>query len=123
LPKPFDPIYDIHTGAVEMDTNTLRAQIGIGALMTVGARKLIATPNSLEMTVSLHPRLEDGTRSRAARNMELKVTLGGDDLYRISVRYKARGGTEVLTHWELDRLFGPDLPWIFVALDSGTESR
>lgn len=123
MPKPFDPAHDIHANAVEMDAAVLRAQIGVGALMTVGARKLIATPASLAMTVSLHPWLEDGSRTRAARNMQLKITLGADDLYRISARYKARGGAQMLTHWELDRLFGPDLPYIFVALDSGAESR
>lgn len=115
---------DIHSDAVSIDVNLLRDQIGLGVLWTVGARNLVNHDHkALSMTASIHPRIKDGRRGSSARNMEIRVTLGFDDLYRVSVRYPARGTKETITHWEMDGIYAEDLARIFVSLDSGTESR
>jgi hypothetical protein len=117
-------ITDIHADAAPLSFKTLRNQIGLGALMTVGARHFVLHDEAVvSMTASIHPRIKDGRRGSSARNMEIRVSLGFDDLYRISVRYPARGTKEIITHWEMDGIYNDDLARIFVSLDSGTESR
>lgn len=117
-------VTDIHADAAPMHFKTMRNQIGTGALMTVGARNFVILDDAIvTMTASIHPRIKNGRRGQAARNMEIRVSLGFDDLYRISVRYPARSTKEIITHWEMDGIYGDDLARIFVSLDSGTESR
>lgn len=109
-----------------MSTNiatTIKSQIGVGSLMSVGASGFIAqsddsaTPG-LGFTARLHPYTKTGNRSTAARKMTVWVNLTADDLYRVRVRY---GKYSEHTHFETDGIYADQLPRLILSLDSGTE--
>lgn len=112
----------IHTDRVALDTTTLKAQITIGGLMTVGASDLVHATDALIMKARIHPRKADGARAARPRVMDIMITLSWDDTYSVSVTYRdARKG--IVTHWEMEGLYGDSMARVFLSLDSGTESR
>lgn len=113
----------LHQDPRPMDARLTLAQITKGCLWSVGASDIRMFSDAVLFKARIHPRRQDGKRASAARVMDVQITLGGDDLYRVSVRYFVKASLQTVTHWEGTGIYGEDMARLFLSFDSGTESR
>lgn len=102
--------------------HTIRSQIGLNALMLLGASKLqyrIVQPG-LSFTARILPFNKDGKRSSAPKLMQVMITLHAGDLYDVSVTYVHRG--EEKTHLKVTDVAADELTRLMLALDYDGES-
>lgn len=103
-----------------MDARTALAQCSRGALWTVGASDIELYTDCLQFKARIHPRRQDGTRASRARVMRVRIELTPADLYRVTVGYLSK--CDWIEHFQVEGIYGEDLPRLLVSLDSGTES-
>lgn len=102
--------------------NTIRQQITVGVLMSLGATDLMA-----DRTHTTAPEHYDALTFRArilpsktarARIMRVKVTLDPSDTYSIKVTYPKRGNAfEEITHFEAEDVYCDQLARTLLKLD------
>lgn len=98
---------------------TIRSQIGVMSLMTLGAHDLRQGTDAsgnpgLTFAAIILPMEADGTRASEPVEMQVQVTLNGVDLYDVLVAYLSDG---VKTHYEADDVDCGSLPRLMLALD------
>lgn len=99
---------------------TIRDQIGVYGLMTLGASQLHYFKNSvgepgLTFTARILPFTKSGARSSRPAKMRVDVVLSCMDLYDVTVVRHTRGEREV--HFRGEGLDASDLQTLMVALD------
>lgn len=94
---------------------TIKNQIGIGSLMTLGAHALREDCNGRALTFKalILPFRKDGSRGTRARKMEVSVLLQEDDTYSVAV-YDL---TNLNQHYSRDDVYAHELPRLMLALD------
>ena len=119
------------TSETAATAHTIRQQIGLGALMSLGARDFRhgnvaairgAKPlPSLIFNATILPMTKNGKRSTAPRAMQVIVSHNPADYYDIRVTYNQRGdkyGCEpAVVHYEADDVDAFTLPRVLLALD------
>lgn len=104
---------------------TIRKQIEIGVLMTLGASELrhgyVNGLPSLLFTVRVFPFNHAGKRIRKARKMELAVQLTSWDDYTISVTYPNKG--LVVMHELIEHVYVDSLNRTLFAIDSDKDKE
>lgn len=103
--------------------NTIREQITVGVLMSLGATDLMAdrghtkTPEPFD-ALTFRARILPNKTS-AARVMRVKVTLDPSDTYSIRVTYPKRGKPfEEVVHYETSDVYCDQLARTLLALDN-----
>jgi hypothetical protein len=101
--------------------DTIRQQIGVGVLMSLGASDLMADRVHVKAphydTLTFRARILDKQHNK--RVMRVRVTLDPSDTYSIKVTYPKRGDkfTEVV-HYEASDVYNDSLASVLLALDS-----
>jgi len=101
--------------------DTIRQQIGVGVLMSLGATDLMADRVHVKApeydTLTFRARILDKQHNK--RIMRVRVILDPSDTYSIKVTYPKRGDkfTEV-THYEASDVYNDNLASVLLALDS-----
>ena len=104
-----------------MDAKLALQQCSHGALWSVGASDIELYTDCLQFKARIHPWLKDGRRAGRARVMKVRIELTPADLYRITVGYLDR--CEWKEHFQVEGIYGDDLPRLVLDLDRGRESR
>lgn len=100
--------------------NTIRQQIGVGVLMSLGASDLMA--DRVHVKAPLYDTLTFRARiltrdTHQKRIMRVRVVLDPSDTYSITVTYPKRGSTEEVVHYEAEMVYFDQLPRLLLALD------
>ena len=101
---------------------TIRRQIEVGVLFSLGARQFAAISTSggvkpaLAFNATILPYRKDGSRGTGARTMLVEVALNALDLYDITVTYRNRG--ELVTHESIENVDAFSLSRVLLSLDS-----
>jgi hypothetical protein len=101
--------------------DTIRSQIGVGVLMSLGASDLLAdrvhVPKPRYDTLQFNARILD--KSKRKRVMKVRVVLDPSDTYSIKVTYPERGNPfQEVVHYEVDDVYCDQLAEILLRLDS-----
>lgn len=99
--------------------DTIRRQIGVGVLMSLGASDLMAdrvhVKPPLFDTLTFRARILDDKHRK--RVMRVRVVLDPSDTYSIMVTYPKRGSTEEVVHYEADDVYNDQLAELLLRLD------
>jgi hypothetical protein len=100
--------------------DTIRKQIGVGVLMSLGASDLVADREHVKAplydTLTFRARILD--KNHRKRVMRVRVVLDPSDTYSITVTYpKAGNPLETITHYEVDDIYNDQLAEILLRLD------
>jgi hypothetical protein len=95
-------------------TQTIRAQIGVGTFMSLGAGDLTILPEGLRFTARIKSFNSAGLRG-AVRRMFVDVTLNGLDLYDVRVTWIK--GLDIVDHYVKTDVPVESLSRILLALD------
>lgn len=100
--------------------DTIRSQIGVGVLMSLGASDLMADREHVQKplydTLVFRARILD--KSKRKRVMRVRVVLDPSDTYSIKVTYPQRGNpTEEVVHYEVDDVYFDQLAEVLLRLD------
>lgn len=102
---------------------TIRAQIGPGVLMSLGAHKLGHYHNDhqhqLVFAARVLPFNAAGKRLETPRIMRIIVTLTARDDYEIAVDYSRKG--QVVRHFHQTGVYAEQLPHVLLGVDSDHE--
>jgi len=99
---------------------TIRQQIGLGSLMSLGMHQPAAlTANSEEVGFTFLARIlpftKSGRRGASPRVMRVCITVNGSDLYDVEVTYIAR--RQSVTHYEAVNVGAERISTLILALD------
>ncbi len=100
--------------------DTIRSQIGVGVLMSLGASDLMAdrvhVKPPLYDTLTFRARILDAQHRK--RVMRVRVVLDPSDTYSIKVTYPKRGDPfEEVVHFEVDDIYNDQLAEVLLRLD------
>ncbi len=99
--------------------NTIREQITVGVLMSLGATDLMAdrehVPAPLHDALTFRARIL--TKTHQKRIMCVRVVLDPSDTYSIKVTYPKRGSTELVVHYAAEGVYCDQLARTLLALD------
>lgn len=93
----------------------IRKRIGLGVLMSVGARNLRDGEDSLTFEATILPFDDNGIRSERPRKMTVTVIEHSVETFGVYVSYESRGVT--VTHFQSDRIPAARLSRTLLALD------
>jgi hypothetical protein len=99
---------------------TIRKQITVGVLMSLGASDLMADREHVKPplydTLTFRARILDKNKNK--RVMRVRVVLDPSDTYSIKVTYPKRGDrTTEIVHYEVDGIYNDQLAEVLLRLD------
>lgn len=99
--------------------DTIRRQITVGVLMSLGASDLMADREHVKAplydTLVFRARILDKNHNK--RIMRVRVVLDPSDTYSIKVTYPKRGTREEVVHFEVDDIYNDQLAAVLLRLD------
>lgn len=99
--------------------DTIRKQITVGVLMSLGASDLMADREHVKAplydTLTFRARILDAQHNK--RVMRVRVVLDPSDTYSIKVTYPKRGTHEEVVHFEMDDVYCDQLAEVLLRLD------
>lgn len=96
--------------------SVIRDQIGMGALMSLGAHNFMAGERSLIFNARIIPMNKNGSkRLTAPRIMRVEITLDPSDTYSILVGYLKK--FDWVVHYSVENVYNDQLARIMLALD------